>query len=289
MSLGDLVGVDGRQSGQLQDRPDRERGVRAEVVANPPLGHRPAGLQPDDAVGVRTAVEVDMDRHRRHQRRPVDVGRCRRIEGLLGQVGAAQQQDRGDPATFEGVGIALLGQQPGQTVQRGVEGLDHMDGSTDVEALHPVLHRTGRQRHLPLGLAFALSGGLGVRGRHRALDQGLEPAVGQAAVGVRRDPGVDVGRLLRGQIAGPARHQASQVDAGLARPYPRPQAGEPVSQVEPVGHQQPHRDRRHPQPGPSSAAANSVTSGVPRPPIRRTRSRPGLPAWAAPSVWESWR
>jgi hypothetical protein len=120
----------------------------------------------------------------------------------------------------------------------------------------------GRSRQLLLGRpTLPLRSGLRVGRSHHAVGQRLEPGPGQPAVGVPRHPRVHVGGLLLGQVPDLARHQPGQVDPHLTGLDPTPQQREPVAQY-------------------------SVTSGVPDPPGRRDRSRPGL-ADSSGSKWPS--
>ena len=123
----------------------------------------------------------------------------------------------------------------------------------------------GRSRQLLLGRpTLPLRSGLRAGRSHHAVGQRLEPGPGQPAVGVPRHPRVHVGGLLLGQVPDLARHQPGQVDPHLTGLDPTPQQREPVAQY-------------------------SVTSGVPDPPGRRDRSRPGLADFSGSKVAQLWR
>jgi hypothetical protein len=91
--------------------------------------------------------------------------------------------------------------------------------------------------------------GFGIGGRDDPVDGCLEARPGEPAVGVRRHPLVDVGRLHGAQVPGLPCDQPGQVDPHLAGLHPPPQLRQPVTDVQAVGHQQPRRDRRHAEPG----------------------------------------
>jgi hypothetical protein len=73
-SFGDLVGVDGCQAFDVEDRSDGDVGVGAEVVADPGLGDWTAAFDVGDAVGVGSGVDVDVDDDAREELRPVQDG-----------------------------------------------------------------------------------------------------------------------------------------------------------------------------------------------------------------------
>ena len=170
---------------------------------------------------------------------------------LGGEVGSGEDQQRLDPPLVQVVGVAEVGQDVGDLLQGRVEDRNGGERGADVEPAQPVvvLLGAGRPCLLLLGrLPLPCGGGRRVGGGHHPLEQSLEPGPGQPAVGIGRDPGVDIGRLLRGQVTGLPGDQPGQVDPHPTGHDAMPELPEAVTQVEPVGHQHPRRDRRHPQP-----------------------------------------
>jgi hypothetical protein len=97
------------------------------------------------------------------------------------------------------------------------------------------------------------------------------------AVGIRRDPAIDIGRLLGSQVAGLPRHQPRQIHPHLPGLDPLPQPRQPVAHVEGVGHQPARRDRRHPQPGTQLGGGElgDLRSAHPTGPADLLPTRPG--------------
>ena len=175
---------------------------------------------------------------------------------LGGQVGAGHDEQGLDPTAVEGVGVAEVGQDVGDALHGGVEDRDGRERGADEEPPQPVVTLLTRARIdpgragelSPGGLLLTRGSGLRVRGRDHAVDQCLEPGPGQPSVRIRRDPGVDEGGLLGGELAGLPRHQPSQVDPHPPGLHPRPQLRQPVAHVQGIGHQPARRDRRDPEP-----------------------------------------
>ncbi len=161
-----------------------------------------------------------------------------------------QDQDRLDPAFVLAALVAQVGQDLGEERHHRIEPGDGRERAADVEPAHPVLGRRGGVGELatPLGL-LTLRGRGRVGGLDRGLDQQLEPGPRDPPVGGLGDPLIDVVGLLPGQVAGLAGHEPGIGDLHLQRLHPRPQPRQPVTDVEPVGHQLPRGIRRHPEPG----------------------------------------
>jgi hypothetical protein len=194
--------------------------------------------------------------------------------GCFGRIG--QEQDRLDPSVGVVVGVAQGRQGVGDELNRGVEPGDDREGRADVEAAHAVLVGAGRagelaecRGRLPLG------GGDRIGGGDRAVHELLEPAPRDPPVGGFGDAGVDVGRLLDGQVAGATGHEARVGDPDLERLDPAPQLGQPDHEVEAVGHQGMRRPRAEPQPATqlSGAELGHVRSPDPTEALRTLAAR----------------
>jgi hypothetical protein len=66
MSVGDLVGVDGRKCLDVEDRSDGEACVWAEVLAHPCLRHGAVPLDASDVGRLPAGVGVHVERDRGH-------------------------------------------------------------------------------------------------------------------------------------------------------------------------------------------------------------------------------
>ncbi|MCW2792898.1 MAG: hypothetical protein JWO76_1996 [Nocardioides sp.] len=202
MSVGDVVGVDGRLALDVEDGPDGEVGLGAEHVADPGLGHRTDALHPGDPGGLGAGVHVDEQHDGGQQRGRVDRGGFRMaavaaglgrlggapggvlLEELHGLMGVGEDQHGEHPALVERGVVAQGLERVGEVGDGGVELGDDRERGTDVEAAHAVLGGTsGVGVLVAAGAALALRSGLGVGGGDGALHQGLEAAPRDPAVG----------------------------------------------------------------------------------------------------------
>ena len=156
-------------------------------------------------------------------------------------------------------------QHPGEVGDGGIDAGDGGEVGADVEAAHAVFGGPGGLgEDLPGGGLFAGGGGVGVGGDDGGLDEGLEPGPGDPAVRGGRDPGVDVGGFLGGEVAGLAGHVAGVALGDLECLDPGPELREPVlagrGRRRPAGRR---RRRRAPSGRPAPRARTRPPAGCP--------------------------